>query len=36
LTELANQIDRRFDDGVAGVIVTQGTDTIEEVSFGLE
>jgi L-asparaginase len=36
LMELAREIDRRFDDGVVGVIVTQGTDTIEEVSFALE
>ncbi len=36
LAELAAQIDRRFADGVQGVVVTQGTDTIEETSFALE
>lgn len=33
---LAGEIERAFEDGVTGVVVTQGTDTIEETSFLLE
>lgn len=36
LTELAAAIGARFDDGVDGVVVTQGTDTIEETAFALD
>jgi L-asparaginase len=36
LRELAAEIGARFDDGVDGVVVTQGTDTIEETSFALD
>jgi len=33
LEALAGEINQRIDDGVCGVVVTQGTDTIEESSF---
>ncbi len=36
VVELAGEIGHAFDDGVTGVVVTQGTDTIEETSFLLE
>lgn len=36
LIELAAEIEGRIDDGAAGVVVTQGTDTIEETSFVLD
>jgi len=33
---LAAEINARFDSGAAGVVVTQGTDSIEETSFALD
>lgn len=36
IAQLAAEINRRFDSGTAGVVVTQGTDSIEETSFALD
>ncbi len=36
LVELAAEISHRVDEGATGVVVTQGTDTIEESSFVLD
>jgi L-asparaginase len=36
VVELAAEIASRFKDGYTGVVVTQGTDTIEETSFALD
>lgn len=36
IVALAKVIDRCFEEGTDGVVITQGTDTIEETSFALE
>ncbi len=36
LVELASAIDESFDAGTDGVVVTQGTDTVDETSFALD
>ena len=36
LVDLAAEITRRLDEGAAGAVITQGTDTIEESSFVLD
>lgn len=36
LTDLAHEIDTRLANGIDGVVVTQGTDSIEETSFALD
>ncbi|MEO8969357.1 MAG: asparaginase [Solirubrobacteraceae bacterium] len=36
LLGLRDEIGRRIADGSAGVVITQGTDTIEETAFGLD
>jgi L-asparaginase len=36
LVELAGEVTKRFESGVDGVVITQGTDSIEETSFALD
>lgn len=36
MVALAAEITHRFEDGANGIVVTQGTDTIEETSFALD
>ena len=36
LAGLASEVERCVDEGASGVVVTQGTDTIEETSFALD
>lgn len=36
LLRLRDEINRRIEDGSAGVVITQGTDTIEETAFALD